>query len=194
MKRNPLFICLLFAASAVAGTIHGKVTVPGQTRPTESAVYIEKVPGKSFPAPSQHFTMAQKWLMFQPHVLIVPVGATVDFTNADVEAHNVNWASVGGNKALSHNLGDWEPGQTRSWTFKHAGVVPLLCRLHATMKAFIIVSPTPYFAVTDKSGTYTIANVPDGTYRLVAWHEGKKEVVKTVKVASTTTADFLLAH
>ncbi len=194
MRPNALLFCLLLTASAVAGTIHGKVTVPGQAHPTESAVYIEKIPGKSFPAPAQHFTISQKWLMFQPPVLVIPAGSTVDFKNEDVEGHNVNWTSIGGNKALAHNLGDWEPGQARSWTFKQTGIVPLLCRLHATMKSYLIVSPTPYFAVTDKSGNYTIQNVPAGTYRLVAWHEGKKQVVKTIHVGSNTVADFLLAR
>ena len=137
MKRNSFFLWFVMTASAMAGTIHGKVTVPGQKVPTESAVYIETIPGKSFPAPAQHYTMSQKWLMFQPHVLVVPVGATVDFKNEDVEGHNVNWPSIGGNKALAHNLGDWEMGQSRSWTFKQTGVVPILCRLHATMKAFL---------------------------------------------------------
>jgi hypothetical protein len=33
------------------------------------------------------------------------------------------------------------------------------------------VLPHPYFAVTGEDGTFTIKNLPPGTYKLTAWHE-----------------------
>jgi hypothetical protein len=72
-------------------------------------------------------------------------------------------------------------------------VVPLLCNVHPEMSAYIIVSPTPYYAESDKSGEYKIENVPDGTYTVTAWHEGAKSKSTSVKVAGDTTEDFTLS-
>ena len=178
-----------FSTAAIAGTIHGKVSgVKG-----ESVVYVEAVAGKTFPAPTQHVTIDQKGLMFVPHIVVVLQGTTVEFLNSDSVAHNVFWPAINGNKKLGHNLGTWPQGQRQSFKFEDTGVVPLLCNVHPEMSAYIIVSPTPYFAETDKSGTFSIENVPDDTYTLTAWHEGAKSKSNPVKVAGDTSADFTLS-
>ena len=159
-----------FNAAAIAGTLHGKVSgVKG-----ESVVYVEAVAGKTFPAPTQHITIDQKGLMFVPHIVAIQQGTTVEFLNSDSVAHNVFWSAINGNKKLGHNLGTWPQGQRKSFQFQDPGVIPLLCNVHPEMSAFVIVSPTPYFAETDKSGAFSIDNVPDGAYTVTAWHEGAK--------------------
>jgi len=175
--------------AAFAGTIHGKVSgVNG-----ESVVYVEAIAGKTFPAPTQHLTIDQKGLMFVPHIMVVQQGATVDFLNSDSVAHNVFWPSISGNKKLGHNLGTWPHGQKQGFKFDNPGVVSLLCNVHPEMSAYLIVSPTPYFAQTDASGEFKIDNVPDGAYTVTAWHEGAKSKSSPVKVAGDTTADFTLS-
>jgi len=190
MKNNlAAFMTLVLIAGANAGTIHGKVS--GVTG--ESVVYVESVPGKTFPAPAEHLVMNQKGLLFVPHILAVQQGATVDFLNSDNVAHNIFWISIGGNKKLGHNMGTWPKGEKRSFKFDNAGVVPLLCNVHPEMSGYIVVSPTPYFVVTDKSGEYKIENVPDGAYSVTAWHEGAKAHSNPVTVSGSTSADFTLA-
>lgn len=191
MKRNFFAAAILITATsliATAGTISGKVSgVSG-----ESVVYVDVVQGKTFPAPTAHPLIDQKGLMFTPHITAVQVGTTVDFQNSDSVAHNVFWTSVGGNKKLTHNLGTWPKGEKRSFKFDNPGAVPLLCNVHPEMSAYVIVSPTPYFAITDKSGEYKIENVPDGSYTVAAWHEGAKNQSKPVAVAGDAKADFTL--
>ena len=170
--------------SAVAGTIEGKVSSG------KSVVYVDTIAGKTFPAPSQHFSLDQRSLTFQPHLLVVPAGATVDFVNSDSVAHNVFWPAVSGNRKLAHNLGTWPQGEKRSFTFDSPGVVPLLCNVHPEMSAYIVVSPTPYYAVTDASGNYRIQNVPDGAYTVTVWHEGSKPSSKPVTVSGATRLDL----
>lgn len=189
MTRCFLLMLLLIAAvapTAFAGTIEGKVS------PGKSVVYVDTIPGKTFPAPAQTPMMDQKSLMFNPRLLVVQVGTTVEFQNDDSVQHNVFWPSVGGNKKLSHNLGTWPKGDKRPFTFDNPGVVPLLCNVHPEMSGYIIVSPTPYFTETDAGGNYKIDNVPDGKYNVVAWHEGMKQT-KSVDVAGTSKADFALS-
>jgi plastocyanin len=189
MIRSFLLVLLLMtaiAATATAGTIEGKVS------PGKSVVYVDTIPGETFPAPTQTPMMDQKGLMFNPRLLVVQVGTTVEFQNDDSVQHNVFWPSIGGNKKLSHNLGTWPKGDKRPFKFDTAGVVPLLCNVHPEMSGYIIVSPTPYFAETDASGNYKIDNIPDGKYNVVAWHEGMK-LTKSVEVAGAAKADFSLS-
>ena len=182
-------VALGLTASLSAGALSGKVT-GGKGA---SVVYIEAIAGKTFPAPAEKIVIDQKGLMFQPHLAAVLVGSTIDFLNSDKVAHNIFWPSVGGNKKLTHNLGTWPSGEKRQFKFDAAGAVPLLCNVHPEMSAYVIVSPTPYFAVSEADGTYKIANVPDGQYSVTAWHEGMKPQSKPTKVAGDSTADFALA-
>lgn len=191
MKRIALVTLTAMAALgpvAFAGTIHGKVSgVNG-----ESVVYVEAVAGKTFPAPTQEVTIDQKGLVFVPHIVVIAQGTTVEFLNSDSVAHNVYWISISGNKKLGHNMGTWPKGQQKSFKFDTPGTVPLLCNVHPEMSAYVIVSPTPYFAKTDKSGEFKIDNVPDGAYTVTAWNEGAKSKSNPLKVAGDTTADFTL--
>jgi len=192
MSRNFFLVGIVVLAiclAASAGTISGKVSgVSG-----ESVVYVDVIPGKTFPAPSEHPLIDQKGLMFAPHLTVVQLGTTVDFLNSDSVAHNVFWTSVGGNKKLTHNLGTWPKGEKRSFKFDNPGAVPLLCNVHPEMAGYIIVSPTPYYAATDKSGAFKIENVPDGSYTVTAWHEGAKGQSKPLTVSGDTKADFTLS-
>jgi plastocyanin len=191
MKQNiaAAVMTLIMATGANAATIHGKVS--GVTG--ESVVYVESIAGKTFPAPAEHAVIDQRGLMFVPHILAVQQGATVDFLNSDNVAHNVFWISIGGNKKLGHNMGTWPKGEKRGFKFDNAGIAPLLCNVHPEMSGYIVVSPTPYFAVTDKSGQYKIDNVPDGSYTVTAWHEGAKTHSNQVTVSGDAKTDFTLS-
>jgi len=185
-----LFAGALVPAGTLSGnTLSGKVT--GGKGP--SVVYVEAIPGKTFPAPDKPLVVDQKGLLFQPHVLAVPVGATVEFLNSDKVAHNIFWPAISGNKKMSHNMGTWPTGQKRSFKFDTAGVVPLLCNVHPEMSAYVIVTPTPYFAVTDADGSFKIADLPEGQFTVTAWREGMKAQSKPVKVAGEVTLDFTLS-
>ncbi len=175
--------------SAWAGDIEGKV---GGMK-GKSVVYVDAIAGKTFPAPTNHPVMDQKGLVFSPHIMVVQQGTTVDFLNSDTVAHNVFWPNIGGDKKQTKNLGTWPKGDKKSFTFDKAGVVPLLCNVHPDMAAYIVVTPTPYFAETDDAGNYKIKDVPDGSYTVSAWHEGAKNQSKPVTVAGGGKADFTLS-
>jgi len=169
-----------------AGNLTGKVSA-GKGN---SVVYVEAIAGKTFPAPTTVQVMDQKSLLFQPHVMVVQVGSTVEFLNSDKVAHNIFWPAVSGNKKMSHNMGTWPSGEKRGFKFDTPGVVPLLCNVHPEMSGYIVVSPTPYFALTDAEGNYKIADVPNGSYTVSAWHEGMKVQSKPVSVSGDATLDF----
>jgi plastocyanin len=159
-------------------------------------VYVDTIAGKTFPAPTAHPVMDQKGMLFSPHILVVEVGATVDFLNSDKVAHNVFWGALmqSGKKLPGKNLGTWPTGEKGSFKFDQPGVATLLCNVHPDMSGYIVVVPTPYHATTDKSGNYKIENVPDGQYyNVVAWHEGAKRSSMAVTVAGDTKADLTVS-
>ena len=181
-----LFIVTIATAQlCMAGSVKGKVT------PGKSVIYLEA--SAVTPATGKTVVMDQKGLRFEPHVLVVQAGTTVEFLNSDKVQHNVFWPSISGDKKKTHNMGTWPQGQKKAFKFYDPGVVTLLCNVHPEMAGYVIVSPTPYFAETDASGNYKIENVPDGKYNVVAWHEGSKPQTKSVDVAGTGKADFTLS-
>ena len=181
---STLFLLITTSAVCFAGTLEGKVSSG------DSVVYIDAIPGKTFPAPTQSVVLSQRGLKFVPRILIVQQGTTVEFQNDDSVQHNIFWPSVGGNKKAAHNMGTWARGEKRPYKFELAGVVPLYCNVHQQMSGFIVVSPTPYFVQTDSAGNFKIENVPDGKYTVVAWHEDEKPQSKTVKIAGSGKVEF----
>jgi plastocyanin len=186
---NLIVLLPIVTLVAQGGDITGKVSGGKGI----SVVYVEAIPGKTFPPPAKPLEMDQKSLLFQPHLLVAPVGATVEFLNSDKVAHNIFWPAINGNKKLGHNLGTWPTGEKRAFKFETPGIVPLLCNVHPEMSGFIIVTPTPFYAESDASGSYKIADVPNGSYSVTAWREGMKVQTKPVTVAGDATLDFVLS-
>jgi plastocyanin len=153
----------------------------------DAVVYIDAIPGKTFPAPAEHLVVDQKGMIFVPHVLAVVAGTTVDFRNSDAVLHNVFTPDKCADK---FNLGSWPTGQTRSYTFKQPCAATLLCNVHPEMEGFVVAVATPFFAVTDKAGAYVIKDVPDGAYTVKVWHPKLKEASQQVTVSGSTTKDF----
>jgi hypothetical protein len=73
----------------------------------------------------------------------------------------------------------------RQQLFDKPGVVTLLCNVHAEMSAYVIVTETPYFAVTDKTGRFTLKAVPPGKYVLKIWHEKSKPASIEIEVGDS---------
>jgi plastocyanin len=182
---------ILLAGASLAADIKGKVSVQGIKSAENIAVYVDAIPDKKFDAPTTKPVMDQQKMAFIPHVMVVQVGTTVEFLNSDPVGHNVYWPSVSGNKKLAHNLGTWPKGEKKAFQFNDVGVASLLCNVHPEMNGYIVVAPTPYFAVTDKDGNYEIKNVPAGKYTLKTWSEDGKVTTQPVEVtASGATADL----
>ena len=189
MRRYLSLVVLLalLTGAAQAGTVSGKISGAA----AGSVIWVDN-PSAKTEAPTTAFTMDQKGLIFTPHILVVPVGSTVDFVNSDAVQHNVFWTGIGGNKKLGKNLGTWPQGQKRSFKFDDPGVVPLLCNVHPEMSAYVVVVPTTYYAVTNSAGEFTIENVPDGPHTVTVWHEGIKQQTSQINVSGNTKADLTL--
>jgi len=185
-----VLLCLATVATATAGELKGTVTATGMKDNANAVVYIDTIKDKKFPAPTAHAHMDQKDLLFAPHVLPVLMGTTVDFVNSDAVLHNV----FSPDKCCEQfNLGSWPQGQSRPFVFKSLCVATLLCKVHPEMEGFVVVLPTPFFSLTDKTGAYAIKDLPDGAYTVKVWHEKfKTQYSAPVTVAGATTADITM--
>ena len=185
----PLLLGALLAASpAQAGDVKGRISAPGSKSAANIALYIEAIPGQKFDPPVEHVLVDQRNQAFIPHTVVVERGTTVDFMNSDHVAHNVYWPSIGGNKALRHNLTVVSPGHTKSFRFDNLGAAQLLGNLHVEMVGYVVVVPTPYFTLSGNDGSFTIKNVPPGTYTLKTWSEDGKPTAQKISVTDATTS------
>lgn len=181
-------IVLSLATAGRANEIKGKVSVQGLKSAENIAVYVDAIPDKKFDAPKEPVVVDQRKMAFIPHLVAVQQGTTVEFLNSDPVGHNVYWPSISGNKKLAHNLGTWPKGEKKPFQFNDVGVASLLCNVHPEMSGYVVVTPTPYFAVTDKDGNFEIKNIPAGKYTLKTWSEDGKPTAQAVDVSGATAS------
>lgn len=135
-----------------------------------SVIWLEPVQPVAAPPPGK-FTLLQKDKMFTPHLLVVPVGSSVAFPNADPFFHNV-FSLFDGKR---FDLGLYEAGSTRSVLFSREGVSYIFCNIHSEMSAVVIALDTPFYGIADPHGTFRIQDVPAGDYNLQIWVEGQPQ-------------------
>ena len=199
MRRFFNFICLIvfilflhLPGQAMAGKITGTVKVKGLRSPVDILVYLVKAPPVQEDLSKTKFIMDQQNLTFNPHILPIPVGASVDFPNNDKVDHNIFSLS----RTKKFNLGSYKPGDSKTVLFDKPGIVELRCDVHAEMAAYIMVLKNPYFAVTDDQGRFEIPDskhleqngikgtkdLPAGNYVLKIWHEKLKTQKQMVTI------------
>jgi hypothetical protein len=173
-------ICSSVAAGlAMAAVVSGEVELTNskdanvRKRKDYSGVvlWLEPVDRPAPLPPPKHVDMLQKDKMFQPHVLAISLGSTVDFPNLDIIYHNA-FSNFNGQP---FDVGLYAPRTSKGVTFKHPGIVRVFCNIHSTMSAIIAVLTTPWYTVTPSSGKYSIPNVPPGEYNLRLFHERAQE-------------------
>ncbi len=169
------FFFLTGAPLAFAGTATGKVVMQGKSSPENIVVYLEGVKG-NFSLPKQTPDMDHKDLQFAPRALAITTGTTVSFPNADTVFHSAFSIS----KSNPFELGLYGPGREKSWTFQNPGMVEIFCHIHSHMAGFILVLDHPFYTSTAKDGSFTIPDIPDGTYQIKAWMGPSTSAAKTI--------------
>ena len=137
----------------------------------------------SFPPPAAPVELDQKGCQYTPHVLAVQVGAPLNVVNSDQTTHNIH--------PVPMNNREWNQSQPPgaaplNETFAREEIaIPVKCNVHPWMKSYIAVVGNPYFQVTGADGSFSLKNVPPGTYTLVAWHESLGPMEQSVTVGAS---------
>lgn len=189
MCRSALLLLALGLSTPIAAEAATvDVTVRGPDgKPVADAIVIVDTPRKPAGPPrfAAAYEMAQQNISFTPHVLIVPVGATVSFPNRDKVRHHVYSAS----KTKKFDMKLYGRDETRSLVFDRVGAVSLGCNIHDVMSGVVYVTDTPFTAKTDAAGRVIIPNVPGGAARLRVWHPiiraPGNEAIQPVQIADT---------
>jgi plastocyanin len=152
------------ASAASAGDVSVLLRTP-QGAPIEDAVVTVAAPHAGPIHFAWPYVMAQQGMMFDPFVLVVPVGAEVSFPNKDPFRHHVYSFS----KAKTFELKLYPRGAAPVVKFEKPGVVLLGCNIHDSMISFIDVVETPFAAKTDAQGRAVIHGVPEGVQTVTVW-------------------------
>lgn len=113
--------------------------------------------------------------------------------------HNPHSYEVAGaNNSTIFNLPLPEKGQSIKKPVilrKKDSIFMIECDQHNYMQAFFLPIANPYYAIVGDDGTFSIGDVPPGTYEVYAWHPklGKQEANITVTAKGQAKADFAFA-
>lgn len=168
---------------AITFTLQGTVFAGGQ--PVSQAAVWLTVPGRSSRRGGKA-VLDQRNLQFEPRLLVVQVGTTVEMPNNDRVLHNVFSFRDG----KRFDLGLYPIGTSRRVTFDRPGLSRVFCNIHPNMAAYVLVVDSPYYAVTDGDGRFSIPAVAPGSYRYHAWRPGADELTGSVTVEDGQSLDI----
>jgi plastocyanin len=169
-------------AAEKSGVVVGRA--PSGQESARTIVILKPKAADQVLPPAGDIVMDQVQLTFVPDTLFARTNYPLVFKNSDDEMHNMN-VKDSSTRTQALNVGI-PPGAIYSYTFKEDGLYQVTCDVHPAMSATIVVSSTPFAALTNPDGTFQFTEVPAGTYEVTAY-AGKQRVSKTVEVGSGHT-------
>ncbi len=179
-----LFVLTASVAGSPALDLHG--TARAGDRPQPNAVLWLETPNGTPSPEGKRPVLDQRNLSFSPHVLVVRVGAWVDFPNNDRVFHNV-FSFRDGKK---FDLGLYPVGVQKPVQFDKPGLSRIFCNIHPNMAAYVLAVDSPFFSVTDERGAFTILLVPTGTFTYHAWRPGGPDLTGKVTIDAGQPLDI----
>lgn len=131
------------------------------------------------------YLLNQEGCDYHPHIMIVPKKSEVTIKSSDSILHNVHMFG-----AANYNIPFPKPMELNK-KLRKAGIVRLQCDAgHGWMTAYFHSVEHPYYAITGADGSFEIANIPPGKYKLSMWHEHWDVIDKTEKDGQVATYTF----
>jgi plastocyanin len=179
-----------YAVFEVAGSVTFQTSLRAALRDTPEVVVwlvpLDAIYVAGYENDPPRYQIQQRKKKFEPSLLVVPVGSTVDFLNRDLYFHSV--FSVARGKRF--DLGLYRGGQKKAVRFDRTGPAYVFCKLHSDMLAVVLAVDSNLFGVSDGSGHISIPNVLPGRYLLHVWYDGAtKQELKVLERPTTLTRD-----
>jgi plastocyanin len=148
-------------------------------------VVVTVVGAKAGKFASQKAELDQNGCVYKPRVVVVPTTGQLDVLNNDGILHNIHTYSTA-NPAINKAQPKFKKVLTEK--FAKPEIIKAACDAHAWMTGWIVVTDHPFVGVTDDKGSFTIKDVPPGTYKVEIWHETLGKQVKDVSVKAKEDA------
>lgn len=182
-----------FCMQANHAPVYPPVVVTGKNGALANVVvYVKAGLGRyRYEQPAAHAELDQNGCMFAPHVLAVMANQPIEIRNDDATVHNIH-AMPSINRGWNRSEEPGHPPFQVSFPIpEHA--IPIVCNVHPWMRAFVFVFDDPYFAVTTKTGTFALKNLPPGTYTVEAWQEkyGVQDRTVTLSAKESRSISFV---
>src|ERR1035441_867991 len=158
-------------------------------------VSVQGISGKSTGASAPPAILDQKGCAYVPTIFAVQTGQKILVKNSDPVLHNIHTAPAEGSGNKEENKPQLANGPDLTFVFsKPENFLKFQCDVHKWMFAWVSIFDHPYFAVSGKDGTFKIANVPPGKYKIQAAHRKAGTVTQEVEVKEGEPAkvDFTL--
>jgi plastocyanin len=185
-----------FTRKTVAPAIYDLrgVTLPGDRSTAESSGQYERVAiwlesSEASPAAPISASMQQRNRRFEPELLVVPVGSTVEFPNGDPIFHNIFSLS----RTQSFDLGYYSEGRSRRVTFPRPGIVQVYCHVHPNMYGAIAVTSSRWSGKPGPDGTFRWSNVVPGKYTFTLWQKSLGVLHRSVVVPESGSVHLNVA-
>ncbi|MBI45311.1 MAG: hypothetical protein CMG66_04005 [Candidatus Marinimicrobia bacterium] len=136
-------------------------------------------------------TIDQLGCIYSPHVNVFTTAQKVFIKNSDKTLHNVNSQSKI-NQSFNSAQPAGVPDIEKTFTSKEDPFY-IKCDVHPWMKAWVMVSDHPYFAITDENGYFKIDNIPEGTYEVGFWQEKLSNLPKKKYVISSNSSEVVVS-
>jgi len=174
---------LVLPGSVLAAAVTVQALDPAGQPLAGTVVAVELAGAAKVAAPGTRADISQRQRNFEPGLLVVQTGTSVDFPNLDTVRHHVYSFSPA--KTFELKLYNGRP--SAPVVFDRSGVVVLGCNIHDQMIGTVVVVDTPLFGRTDASGRIVL-DVPAGEHRLRVWHprmrEGTDLLAQALKVGA----------
>ena len=146
--------------------------------------------GKPFPL-TRRFELDMDKCLLTPRAQSALAGGTLNVKSGDPVRSRLRFIRRPANEVVStvtmNDAGQVVPDEK---ILAAPGVVEVRGEVHPWLRAWLLVFDHPYHVSTGADGAFALADVPPGTYRLVAWHErlGVAEQAVTVEGGKATAA------
>ena len=167
---------LNMAADPICGKAHTG-PVFNESFKINNEKYMENVivwinnPKHSAKIPETAIVLDQIGCRYVPHVTGIMKGQSLMIKNSDKTLHNIHSMSEV-NSSFNFAMPAKSDPSTKSFG-KNEDPFYIKCDVHPWMKSWVVVLDHPYWAVTDKDGSYSmnLDSLEPGTYDLCFWHE-----------------------
>ncbi len=138
------------------------------------------------PGTAKTVVLANNSCRFEPHVVLLQVGDTLEITNPDTVGHNAN-VNFFKNRAENPLI---PPGASVKFEIKQAepGVTKVDCNIHPWMTAQVVALDHPFAAVSDEDGMVEITGLPVGKLAFRINHEAATGSFKEIMIDGKPTS------